>query len=418
MSRPIECARWPYILILCLFVAGCRDEDAQPEADLVRDSAGVRIVELGSHSSGETPSILRIAAEPDLVLANREDDPAFQFVGVVDAASLPNGELAVAIQRPASVRVFSSTGDYQRTIGGPGSGPGEFRGLHWIEALAADTLIASDRGLRRVTHFDGSGAVAATVTFTRPSSSEVAASAGAPIPIGILRDGSYIVATYLPPPVQAGPVRPSVELSRYGSDGSWIVDLGAWPGDELFMQQAGSQLDVLTPPFARTTRIAVDEDGVWIVDSEQSEIARYSASGQLTISVRGVAQRVDVTPHLLQRFLEEKYEEVSDTETRQRLIDEQVNINYHTSAPVFSDLRVGDRVVWVAQFQAPDERAVVTWHGFSRDMSDLYSLEIPVEMRVIRFESGTVIVAMRDEYDRESVRRYRIEPGIEQADRL
>lgn len=55
-------------------------------------------------------------------------------------------------QSPAEARVYSRTGEYLRTIGGPGQGPGEFR--VGMIALRGDTLVVQDPMNQRVSTWD------------------------------------------------------------------------------------------------------------------------------------------------------------------------------------------------------------------------------------------------------------------------
>ena len=65
------------------------------------------------------------------------------------------GRLYVAMMNPPVIKVYLRTGEYVRTIGRDGEGPGEFRAA--MPAVVHDTLVVHDAHLARVTLFDTAG---------------------------------------------------------------------------------------------------------------------------------------------------------------------------------------------------------------------------------------------------------------------
>lgn len=75
---------------------------------------------------------------------------------VIDEA----GRIYVADEDPAKIKVFDSTGQFVRTIGRDGEGPGEYRAP--FLAPMGNELVVQDPQLRRVTVYDSSGQVLST----------------------------------------------------------------------------------------------------------------------------------------------------------------------------------------------------------------------------------------------------------------
>ncbi len=119
--------RWlgPLIGLLFTAVGACDSTSRSPVAwtGSVEDSGGVRIVrnpEVGLWNSADRWSVreeIRIGSELD---------SAYQFGNIVSMDVASNGTIYVLDQAAQHVKVFDSVGSYSRTLGRPGSGPGEF----------------------------------------------------------------------------------------------------------------------------------------------------------------------------------------------------------------------------------------------------------------------------------------------------
>lgn len=139
-------SRW--ILPACLALwGGC----AKPSSDvttIARDSAGVRIVEVRV-----TPNLVprwRLDPTPVSVLTGAEtgDETAFAFVGPV--RFLQNGGLVIGDVASSRLLIYDEAGDYVRSLGRRGDGPGEIRRLTSLGVLAGDALSTFDGSLRRL----------------------------------------------------------------------------------------------------------------------------------------------------------------------------------------------------------------------------------------------------------------------------
>jgi hypothetical protein len=105
---------------------------------------------------------------------------------VAGAVRLADGRIVVADGVSSSLKVFDAHGSLQRTLGGAGEGPGEFRGLNLFTRLRSDSLIVFDFQLGRLTIFDPTFAVAREV--------RIGAAANSPRAniIGVFADASMI----------------------------------------------------------------------------------------------------------------------------------------------------------------------------------------------------------------------------------
>lgn len=106
---------------------------------------------IGCDSTDHGPSELNAARIADLptwpvvreLEIGREDDEAYVLVPVGGIAVSPVGEIYVSQPQIGEIRVFDPNGEFVRSIGGLGQGPGEFRALREV-GLIGDSVWAID----------------------------------------------------------------------------------------------------------------------------------------------------------------------------------------------------------------------------------------------------------------------------------
>lgn len=118
-------------------------------AGAIRDSAGIEVVEntsagLWSSDGGWTTSEL-------MTIGEAAGDPDYQFGQVLGVDALSDGRIVVLDAQAQRLQVYGPDGTYQRSIGGPGNGPGEFS----PQAIAlfvgtGDTIVVPDMGNQRI----------------------------------------------------------------------------------------------------------------------------------------------------------------------------------------------------------------------------------------------------------------------------
>lgn len=134
-----------------LFAAACGG-GADGGADwsgTVEDSAGVQIVRNSPQpvwGEGEAWGF-----EEVLSIGEAAGDPDYQFGQIAGLDVLSDGRILVLDNMAQHVKVFSPAGVFERTVGQPGSGPGEFGpGAAMLMVGRADTVIVPDAGNQRV----------------------------------------------------------------------------------------------------------------------------------------------------------------------------------------------------------------------------------------------------------------------------
>lgn len=231
---------------------------------------------------------LRIAPEPSLVIAD-DGTPERLFAGL-SVRRLSNGEIVVADQGSAELRLFDAQGTFLRYLARRGQGPGELEGGVTIE-LVRDTIAALPllSSSRRVRFYSTDGFLAEWLP-SDPTS-------GGPVVVrGWLSSGRFLVQQgrrfrALNAAPQIGPAYPdSVTLgllrhvpvparSATPDEITWFPRMlretllaHEWPG--------GPIASALAPdPFGARTEVVESGDQVWFIDPRTGSLRAMSAMG-------------------------------------------------------------------------------------------------------------------------------------------
>ncbi len=143
--------------LVCAFyiVTSCQPSE---QADLgtgptVRDSSGVRIVELPGALLSDLPS-WSIAEQPDLAIGLVEGPEPYLFGRIADAAKLESGQLVVLDGQARVIRVFDGEGLFLSEMSGYGEGPAELQDPTVFRTVGDTAIALYDRLLRKIAVFN------------------------------------------------------------------------------------------------------------------------------------------------------------------------------------------------------------------------------------------------------------------------
>ena len=281
IERIVEVARPVLLPTVALFAAACTGTSDDGTGDEVTQN---RISEpVGSEQRVSLVEELRIGS----LLGSDEAEHFSQVIGVEIG---PDGEIYALSRLDNDVRVFSSAGDFLRSWGRRGEGPGDFQMPHDL-AVARDTIAITD-GVR-VHFFDLAGRFLTSVW-----------------PGG--QAGRYSVATVFSTDVGwvvgrglrqfAGASREPTGLQevRYldaasGALSEAIITYDREP-DRVHLSRVS-----VSPAFARFVDYGVDRQGnFYLSNGMDYELSVYSSEGVLTRTVRMDVEPVPVTDDMLE----------------------------------------------------------------------------------------------------------------------
>ncbi len=220
--------------VVALAAVACQQGQQSPtgSGSLVRDSAGIRIVE-NAKPLEESRLPWRIGPEPTVSIGVLEGEEPYMLHHVSHSARLSDGRIAVANAGPSEVRMFDASGNHLLTWGGPGEGPGEFMGLYHAGPWPGDSIVAWFAAGRRISIFDSDGNHGRTVGFRRGRN----AMWMPPSPVAVRADGTIL----------------SVNYSSF-TRGADTVAVDVWDGDGRLFGSLGRHLN-------RKVRFTTDERG-------------------------------------------------------------------------------------------------------------------------------------------------------------
>lgn len=140
-------------------------------------------------SSARTRRVFVVDSVPTVDIGDETDGPHAIFSGPVFPALLSDGSIVVANGGSQELRFFNASGEWIRSVGRSGSGPGEFNSLGWLQVGAADSLRTYDWGHLRVQVFSQDG------QFQRAYMLGPDGGGGTLRPEASLADGSIIAST-------------------------------------------------------------------------------------------------------------------------------------------------------------------------------------------------------------------------------
>ncbi|MHB1222617.1 MAG: hypothetical protein ACYC2G_01015 [Gemmatimonadaceae bacterium] len=419
------------VLAASLVLAGCGGDadDADLEtAAAVRDSAGVRIVESARPRWTERTA-LAVAAEPLVSIGEMDGPPEYQLYRVRGATRLGDGSLAVFDGGSQELRFYDPAGEFVRRVGGKGGGPGEYQQVAWMRRLPGDSLMLYDVQAQRITVLAPDGALARSVNLAAaapPPPAPTPAGAnerrvqiggmGRYQVIGPMPDGSLLARAGGQPRISdpgSAVTRDSIALVRLTADGALRDSLGIFAGDERQLSTAGNSgrrmVVVASPPFGRSSRVAMDDDGFWFGSSDRYELTHHSADGRTERIIRRPVEPLAVTPAVTAAAREVELNRVTDAPAeardmlRQMTTEKWDRATIPATMPAHGELLTDDAGrLWVAETTVPDD-TIPRWTAFDADGRMLGTITMPARFRALEFGPDYVLGVATDENEVERV---------------
>ena len=378
-----------------------------------RDSAGIALVQNAPPRAGDqTPFV--VASAPRVQIG-REDSATYQFNGITSATKLRNGDILVADQGSAELRIFGPLGQFKDALGRRGDGPGEFRALSFAWESRGDTVRAWDSQGIGTSFGPGRPAVVRTFRFHSSESER-------PFAAGLVRGippESALFAYRLARasiPVGNSVTRDTMVVERYTASGMLLGSVGRFLGLEVLQGGGGS---IPSPagetqggffsrtgvPFAREALLRTGRRGLYVVSADGTgQIARYDTSGRLTMIIRSGRSPRPVTPEMIRQHRLEPRGPMSFA--RPNVSTSIASGLYPTSLPVYSAILVdpSDRI-WLRLHPVPGE-SLSRWDVIDDAGNMLGTVSMPPAFELLEVGNTYVLGVWRDDLDVEHVREY------------
>ncbi len=405
-----------YLAVAALTASARSAEPARGVNSSESDSAGIALVTIVGDVAN-LPS-WNLASEPDLEISG-DAEPYLGQIGEVEFLS--DGSLLVEDHQTDELRLFDLSGDVERLVGGPGSGPGEFQSLTELTVTPGDTAYTYDRRLYRISVFGPDGDLLRTVALTREDGGygTLALDAWALDSEHLLlhRLGPYDTTNAEPHPrrderdallfaldgkggVRAGPIRFNGGYSAEFDGGDAAAPFANRPaiavgaGSIVHGSARVYQLTVSTPDL-KPKRIIRWSGWEEPLTNEEVQAARDTIEA-------GLGELQAQRPDLARRLVEAMFSPNILPEIRPAL------------GPIFID---EEGRLWVSRFipttnQWSQEDA---WHLLDSDGRPLARVPLPPRARLAAVRKDRVALIMRDALDVEHLRVFRLIKGDRDA---
>ncbi len=398
-----QVSRWLYPVWGLFALAGCGGSEGAREIQAsVGD--GVFVKEVSGDTLG---TVTALEKEPQLLIGDGPD--AIIFQGVSGILRLPNAQLVVAEHSSQTLRYFDRRGRVAGVSGGEGEGPGEFRGLTSLVEAGADSILAVDPRLRRLSWFDVRGQYGRSVTIERPLRR-----------IGVVGDSVIMVVSTMRAQVsESGVFADTIEVALFRFDGSFHSTVGRFAGRTYDVRErvdvTGQRHSAIPMPlhFSMPTLVGISTERAFVVAPHDGSITLVGPDGRIEGIVRRRVPSVAVTPAHIRRAVQAARAQMArfglTPQTRSQLqwLEETPSVDV---LPVFgpsNPLVDPGGNVWIQRFSdagAPSVR----FEGFSPRGDPLGSLLVPGFLRVGYIGEGVVVGVQLDESGVERVAIYRV----------
>ena len=393
----------PLLPLISAFVA-CVD-DRQSSTAVVRDSAGIRIVE-NTTPQWRDGEEWYLSPEPMVVIGGGDTEEE-QLFRVVAALRLSDGRIVVANGGTNEIRFYGPEGAFLSASGGDGEGPGEFRRLSAVRRLRGDSLFAQDARLFRSSVFDGQGRFIRTV---QPQASRGRSSIDIVFDDGMML-GSSIVRFNVAD-IKLGFFRMAFTFYRFDGAGDLVDTLGVYPGFEIYMVLRGGVPSTYQHPISRATYFQFLPDGYYVADNDTYEVQKYAPDGTLQQIVRRSTAPVRVEPQHMKTLRERALTAVTDDDQRRRTEQVYRDMPLPETFPAYTGIALSaEGYLWVQEYDLPGNEAN-NWSVFHAEGALLGTLGLPPRFRPLDIGPDYVLGLWRDADDVEHVQLYDlIKPG-------
>ena len=429
LPRPTFAAATPILAALATLACAEAPAERDPAGALVRDSAGIRIVESAAPAwNGDGWSV---ADSPSVVIGRREGDERYLLGSVDGAVVLRDGRIAILDGRSALIRVYSSEGEHIEDWGGRGEGPGEFSYPASIFPYRGDSIMVGEFVASSFTIMDDEGRLgrrfipAAQKSFATefmPTWDGTATPAESCCGFwGPLSNGAFLQSyPEMMPTAGTGTKRGSVTAVISPASGDSVESAGVFAAGTYQLGLQGSSSGF---QFQPVFSMVAGPDGYFATEGDSYSINDYDASGRLRRIIRLARESRPVTDEIKTTYEGLLRESVTASSpggrthgiTTEEMIQRILAGPYPSHLPAFVRLFADpEGNIWAQHYpgvagqtgDAPDRWEFLV---FGADGRHLGVMETPGNLQVLQVGSRFVLGKATDELGVEYVHLHRIE---------
>jgi hypothetical protein len=394
----------------------CAAGEGSEWAGTITDSAGIQIIENPAMGSWDENTRWQLTEE--FRIGSAEGDINYQFGQITGVTVGGSGDIYVLDQQAAEIRVFAASGEYLRTIGTSGGGPGEIGALGGAALIdaPADTLGVVDMRNMRVQHFVESGSPAGNYRIDMAD--------GIPIKWQDSQSGLAVVQVR---PMQFTPDQPVADsmdtIVARRTDGTTVDTLMKVPAGKTFSMSGGSpEFHFFSPEPMWALAVG---GGVWYGVNNTYEIGLYDDAGTLVRMVKKPFEPMVVAEEDKTIMVDMIINAIGQQGQAPPQMIEQFRsaISFEDMYPAYQQFFGGPAgSLWVQHLQVPSELTEAerqdfnpmnspgsrSWDVFDSEGRFLGVIQMPNKFRPLRFTDDRIYGVWRDELDVQYVMALRV----------
>lgn len=305
---------------------------------------------------------------------------SMEFGGVAGAVRLSSGEVVIADNGRAHLRVFASPIDTGAILGRRGSGPGEFDLLYKLH-VCSDSLVAYDYSASRLQIFTSSRFVRQLQLPATLTGADFVGCAGA--------DSLYFAKMPDQLPGKGNQLFPLTVL-RFSARTNRLDWVASLRGTEMFVSERYPAF--FERPFAHRTMIAAGPGGPVVNEWPSSTLRRLDVRGtEHSITLRGVRART-VTDVDKARYLDARIAAEPDPTMRRLIRVVHAEMEWGNRVPIVDALAVAANGEVFARLSPAARDTVAAWLRLREGEPVMRRLTLPVGDRVLFVDTHIVIV--------------------------
>lgn len=390
----------PIGVALAVGAVACADGESGLSGTVVRDSAGIRIVQNDHTQPAWSPGAAwRLSEEPVVRIGSMDGEGGDILHLINDARILADGRIAVVVSGSHEVRIFDPTGHLLGTVGREGEGPGEFSYPRAVFEAPGDSLLVAQH--RRVSVF-GPDLTYARLFFP----DEGAGMLPGLLPLDQFGDGSLLFrAMYQDDPERRGLGRNRIRMLRGYIDGS-VESLGEFDDQTIVY---GSNQAYL---FGAWAWQAASDSTMWYGPGDVLEFREIGLDGALKQLVRLDRPSRPVLPSDVDAFVEAQFGRLEGRPQASILRQRYEEPTHPDSFPAHFLMETDDAGnLWVQDYRpwGSEDHMDRVWTVFDPEGRYLGDVTVPAGLRVFTIHADRLVGVWYNDLGVEFVHVYAIE---------
>ena len=397
MATPVHhLLRLTLALILLLSITAESSWAGQVQSSgITVTGSDVTIIATDPYSSDAT---CLLSQEPALIIGDNEEDENHWFTSFRGMGRLSDGSVVAVDRGTAEVRVFDDTGQFIRSMGRRGNGPGEFGDAFILWVTGGDTLWVGDTRPWRYNVFTAQGDF---VRQVRLDPEYLNPSRGG----GVLDNGYSVNAWEKSEHVRDFSSPDSLIVEFHDPNGKLVTVLDRIPNGTMGSIKNGPPNFVMGHLFEARAEIDALGSTIVLAHGDTPELKVLDQALNLRMIMRWDEPARKVTGSDIRAWrgeLTESRGELDEYDEALMSRDRPVADEF----PVMSSVRIGrDGRIWVRRYDRPRED--LGWFAFSPD-GEFVCHMAPMPGAVWEFGADYVLLLHRSESGPDTVRMYRL----------